>query len=113
MPIICVKPHSSLCPGGTTFEADVTLSICENLLKHGVAIEHACEMVCACTTCHLLVREGFDSLNPPTEREEDMLDLAWGLESSSRLSCQSFVNREDITVEIPRYSLNHAREEKK
>jgi 2Fe-2S ferredoxin len=110
MPTITVKPHPILCPEGKTFEADPSLSLCENLLKNGVEIEHACEMVCACTTCHVIVKEGFDTLSPIAEREEDMLDQAWGLEPTSRLSCQSFLNRDNITVELPKYTINHARE---
>ena len=64
----------------------------------------------ACTTCHCIVREGFDSLNEAEEEEEDLLDRAWGLEPLSRLSCQAIVGKTDLTVEIPRYSINHARE---
>jgi 2Fe-2S ferredoxin len=80
------------------------------LLEHHIDIEHACEMSCACTTCHVVVRQGYDSLNPPEEEEEDLLDRAWGLEPQSRLSCQAIVGRQDLTVEIPRYSINHAKE---
>ncbi|HHI76839.1 MAG TPA: ISC system 2Fe-2S type ferredoxin, partial [Gammaproteobacteria bacterium] len=69
-----------------------------------------CEMSCACTTCHVIVREGFDSLNEPSEEEEDLLDKAWGLEPESRLSCQAVVDGEDLVVEIPKYTINHAKE---
>jgi 2Fe-2S ferredoxin len=67
-------------------------------------------MVCACTTCHVIVKEGFNSLNPPDENEEDMLDRAWGLNPQSRLSCQAIVSKEDLVIEIPKYSINHAKE---
>ncbi len=67
-------------------------------------------MSCACTTCHVVVREGFSSLGAPDESEEDLLDRAWGLEPSSRLSCQAILAREDVTIEIPKYSINHAKE---
>ena len=56
------------------------------------------------------VREGFDSLPESSEQEDDMLDKAWGLEPESRLSCQARVTDEDLVVEIPRYTINHARE---
>jgi 2Fe-2S ferredoxin len=67
-------------------------------------------MSCACTTCHVVVREGLNSLNEMEEGEEDMLDRAWGLEPNSRLSCQAILADQDITVEIPKYSVNHAKE---
>lgn len=110
MPIIKVLPHAEYCPEGKTIEAQPGESICEALLQHGVAIEHACEMSCACTTCHVVVREGFDSLGEPDEGEEDLLDRAWGLSPTSRLSCQAIMARQDVTVEIPKYSINHAKE---
>jgi 2Fe-2S ferredoxin len=67
-------------------------------------------MSCACTTCHVLVRKGYESLNEPDENEDDMLDRAWGLEPQSRLSCQAILAQQDLTVEIPKYSINHAKE---
>jgi ferredoxin len=69
--------------------------ICAAALRHGIKIEHACEMSCACTTCHVVVREGVDSLNEMDDLEADMLDKAWGLEPDSRLSCQAIVEDED------------------
>jgi 2Fe-2S ferredoxin len=111
MPKINVLPHDKLCPEGKSFELDTGASLCEGLLEHGVDIEHACEMSCACTTCHVVVREGFDSLEPSEDEEDDMLDKAWGLSANSRLSCQVRVADEDLTIEIPRYTINHAREE--
>ena len=86
------------------------MSICDNLLGHQIDIEHACEKVCACTTCHVIVRAGYDSLAAPEEKEEDMLDRAWGLEPHSRLSCQTKVAGIDLVIEIPKYSINHAKE---
>lgn len=112
MPIIHVLPHPDYCPGGAVITAQVGDSICESLLEHGIEIEHACEMARACTTCHVIVRQGYDSLDEPEEEEEDLLDRAWGLEPQSRLSCQAIVGRADLTVEIPRYSINHAREKR-
>lgn len=87
-------------------EAEPGVSICEAALKEGIEIEHACEMSCACTTCHVIVREGFDSLEEADETEEDLLDKAWGLEPESRLSCQALVADEDLVVEIPKYTIN-------
>ncbi|MGE5757705.1 MAG: ISC system 2Fe-2S type ferredoxin, partial [Sideroxydans sp.] len=85
-------------------------SICDALLEHDIEIEHACEKSCACTTCHVIVREGFDSLEEATDLEEDMLDKAWGLEARSRLSCQAIVGKQDLVVEIPKYTINMAKE---
>lgn len=110
MPKIIVLPHADLCPQGALFDAEPGLSICDNLLNNQVDIEHACEMSCACTTCHVVIREGFESLEPSDELEDDLLDKAWGLEATSRLSCQALVTDTDLVVEIPRYTINHAKE---
>ena len=67
-------------------------------------------MSCACTTCHVIVRQGFRSLNAMEEGEEDLLDRAWGLEPDSRLGCQAILADADLVVEIPKYTINHARE---
>jgi 2Fe-2S ferredoxin len=110
MPQLIVLPHGELCPEGTVIDAKPGESICDILLENGIEIEHACEKSCACTTCHVIVREGFDSLGEMDESEEDLLDRAWGLEPSSRLSCQAIVSDRDVTIEIPRYTINHAKE---
>ena len=110
MPIIKILPNAELCPHGATLNVPRGTSVCEALLEHGIAIEHACEMSCACTTCHVIVREGFASLGEPDEGEEDLLDRAWGLEPQSRLSCQAIVAGADLMIEIPKYTINHARE---
>lgn len=106
MPIITVRPHPEHCPDGATFEADPGISICDALLGHGVEIEHACEKSCACTTCHVHVREGYRSLEEADELEEDYLDKAWGLDTESRLSCQAIVAEADLVIEIPKYTIN-------
>lgn len=110
MPQLTVIAHAELAPEGAVLQVPAGTSICEALLEHGIAIEHACEQVGACTTCHCIVRRGFNSLNEVEEQEEDMLDRAWGLQAQSRLSCQAIVGREDLTVELPRYTVNHAKE---
>ncbi len=111
MPRIIVLPHADLCPEGAVLDDVATgTTVCDALLAHDIEIEHACEMSCACTTCHVIVREGFNSLPPSDDLEDDMLDKAWGLEAQSRLSCQAIVTSEDLVVEIPRYTINHARE---
>jgi len=110
MPIIKILPHHALCPQGTEISAAPGTSICEALIENGIAIEHACDMSCACTTCHVIVRQGYASLGELDETEEDLLDRAWGLEPQSRLSCQAILARTDLVIEIPRYTINHARE---
>ena len=110
MPRIIVLPHAEYCPAGDVVEAGTGTSICEALLEHGIAIEHACEMSCACTTCHVVVKEGLDSLGEMDESEEDLLDRAWGLTPTSRLSCQAILSNRDVTIEIPKYSINQVKE---
>jgi len=110
MPVIKILPHPEYAPEGKTIEVPSGTTICEALLDNHVEIEHACDQVCACTTCHVIVREGFASLSEMEENEEDMLDRAWGLEPNSRLSCQAILSNTDVTVEIPKYSINHAKE---
>ncbi|MGE5171463.1 MAG: ISC system 2Fe-2S type ferredoxin [Rudaea sp.] len=110
MPEIVVLPHPEICPEGKTFEAKPGMSVLDNLLEQGIEVEHACEKSCACTTCHVVVREGFDSLSEATEDEEDLLDRAWGLTPVSRLSCQALVDDAKLVVEIPKYTINYAKE---
>ena len=103
-------PHAEICPEGAEITAETGESIIDAALRNGIAIEHACEMSCACTTCHVILREGFDSLEPAEEKEEDLLDRAWGLEPCSRLSCQAKVADADLVVEIPKYTINLEKE---
>jgi 2Fe-2S ferredoxin len=110
MPQIIFLPHAVLCPEGLVVDAVPGTSVLEVAHEHHIEIESACGGVCACTTCHCIIREGFETLDEPDELEEDMLDKAWGLEAQSRLSCQVIVGDEDLTIEIPKYSLNHAAE---
>jgi len=104
-------PHEVICPDGATIEADQDESILNAALRNKISIEHACEKSCACTTCHVIVREGFDSLEEAEENEEDYLDKAWGLEPESRLSCQALVGDSDLVIEIPKYTINMVSEE--
>ena len=106
MPKIVFMPHETLCPEGKVVEVAPGTSICDAGLRNGIAIEHACEKSCACTTCHIHVREGFESLEEADELEEDYLDKAWGVDPDSRLSCQALVADEDLVVEIPKYTIN-------
>jgi 2Fe-2S ferredoxin len=110
VPQIVVLPHATLCPDGAVIDAPAGQSICDVLLEHDIDIEHACEKSCACTTCHVVIREGFSSLNEAEEKEEDLLDKAWGLEANSRLSCQAILADQDLVVEIPKYTINQVSE---
>ena len=107
---IIVLPHVEFCPDGAVFDAVAGESICWNLLQQDIEIEHACEMSCACTTCHVVVREGFNALEPSEETEDDLLDKAWGLEPNSRLSCQAIVGATPLVIEIPKYTINMVKE---
>ncbi|HSD39652.1 MAG TPA: 2Fe-2S iron-sulfur cluster-binding protein [Rhodocyclaceae bacterium] len=110
MSIITVLPHAELCPDGALIDAKAGISLCDALLKHGIEIEHACEKVAACATCHVYVHLGASTLKAPDEEEEDQLDAAWGLQSSSRLACCARLGAHDITIELPRHTRNLARE---
>ena len=111
MTVIKVKPHNELCPDGAVLEAKSGQTLAEVLLDNDVKIEHACELSCACTTCHVIVRKGFNSLDDASEEEEDMLDKAWGLESESRLSCQVIVESEELEIDLPKYTINMVSED--
>jgi 2Fe-2S ferredoxin len=107
---IIVLPHVELCPDGAVIDVAPGTSVCDALLGNEIDIEHACEKSCACTTCHVVVREGFDSLVEAEELEEDLLDKAWGLEPKSRLSCQALVGTVPLVIEIPKYTINMVKE---
>ena len=107
---VTILPHPDLTPGGAELNPAPGTTICDALLEHNIDIEHACGKVGACTTCHVIIRDGFSSLEDASEQEEDMLDRAWGVERHSRLSCQAIVGDADLTVELPLYSINHAKE---
>ncbi|MBK7017475.1 MAG: ISC system 2Fe-2S type ferredoxin [Sulfuritalea sp.] len=107
---IIILPHVELCPDGTVIDAAPGTTICDALLANDIEIEHACEKSCACTTCHVVIREGFGTLDAAEELEEDLLDKAWGLEPSSRLSCQAVVGQAPLVIEIPKYTINMVKE---
>jgi 2Fe-2S ferredoxin len=110
MPKLKVLPGHALCPQGAEIEVKTGVSICDALLEHHIDVEHACEKSCACTTCHVILRQGYESLEPAEEKEEDLLDKAWGLEATSRLSCQAKVADADLVIEIPKYTINYERD---
>ena len=110
MPRIKVLPHAQYCPEGAEFSVEPKSNVCQSLLDNGIKIEHACDMSAACTTCHIVVRKGFYELEEMNDVEADLLDRAWGLEAESRLSCQVEIGDEDLEVEIPKYTINHASE---
>jgi len=105
-------PHEELCPEGDVIEAEPGTTVLDAALANGIEIEHACEKSCACTTCHVYIREGQASLNDTSDDEDDMLDKAWGLDPDSRLSCQAIIGKEDLTIELPRYTINQVSENK-
>ena len=87
-------------------------SILRIALEHGIEIDHACGGVCACSTCHVVVREGSNSLNEALDEEEDQLENAPGLKSTSRLACQAVPDGSvDVVVEIPDWNRNLVQEE--
>jgi len=86
-------------------------SILDIALGHDIEMEHTCGGVCACATCHSIVRQGLSSCNASTEDEEDQLDEAPGLEVNSRLSCQCVPNGTvDLIVEVPSWNRNAVKE---
>jgi len=103
---VIILPHVEFCPSGAELEIAEGDSLCEAMLRNDIPVEHACELSCACTTCHVIVRKGFNSLDEASDKEEDMLDKAWGLEPNSRLSCQLEVKNKELEIELPKYTIN-------
>ena len=85
---------------GKEFDVSPGITILDVALDNGIELEHNCGGNCACSTCHVIVEEGFENLSEMSEEEEDMLDTATGLTLESRLACQSQV-KGDIKVKIP------------
>lgn len=111
MPFVTILPNVALCPEGAKIEVQTGEKIAQALNKAGIKLPHACEYNCACATCHIIVREGFDSLNEPDDDEYDQLDNAFGATPFSRLACQTVMGKEDITIEIPKNNRNLVTEE--
>ena len=88
-------------PSGRTVDVKDGHSVLDGALAHGIALDHACGGVCACSTCHVILPKAyFDKVPEPSEAEEDMLDLALGLTPTSRLGCQVFAAPELDGMEI-------------
>ncbi|MEW5850270.1 MAG: 2Fe-2S iron-sulfur cluster-binding protein [Myxococcota bacterium] len=88
-----------------TVEVPEGTTVLDAALEADIPLEHACGGVCACSTCHVVVRKGFETLEPASDDEEDQLDEAVGLTPLSRLGCQTKVTS-DLEVEIPKHSRN-------
>jgi 2Fe-2S ferredoxin len=111
------KYRITFLPSGKVFEVDPAKipydrsgqpgSILDLASGAGVFLDHSCGGVCACSTCHVIVREGLESCNEPTDDELDQLDQAPGLTTESRLGCQCVPNgSRDVVVEIPQWNRN-------
>ena len=86
-------------------------SILDIAMGNGIELDHACGGVCACSTCHVYVKQGLQSCSEGTDAEQDMLDLAPDVKPASRLACQCVpTGREDLIVEIPEWNRNLVRE---
>ena len=113
MPTIKILPHAEYCPEGAEISAPAGTSICEALLENDIHIEHACEMSCACTTCHLWIKEGDAKISEPDDDELDRMEMAPGLQLNSRLGCQAVITGPGTyTVEIPKWNRNYTSEGK-
>ena len=106
---IVVLPHSEYCPEGAVVEVAPGTSICEALLENDIPIEHACDMVCACTTCHVVVKDGVNNLSEMDDDEFDRVEQASDFQLNSRLGCQAIV-KGDVTVHIPAWNRNYVSE---
>jgi len=103
-----VEVDSGKIPYGPTGQPGSILDIA---LNSGVEIEHSCGGVVACSTCHVLVKEGLDTCNEATDDELDQLDEAPGITLQSRLSCQCVPNgAKDLVIEIPSWNKNLVKE---
>ena len=98
-------PRITFVPSNLVIDVAEGTSLLEAAMKAGVELDHACGGVCACSTCHVIVRHGLETLAAATEDEEDQLDEAVGLTTQSRLACQCKVTA-DLRVEIPKHSRN-------
>ena len=94
-------PNVTFIPANKTVEVTEGTTILEAALENGIALMHNCGGVCACTTCHVIVREGEENLSEMQLDEDDRLSMAEGLTMHSRLGCQAIVEGGDVTIEIP------------
>ena len=94
-------PRVTFLPAGATVEVPAGTSILDAAEAAGVDLPHNCGGVCACTTCHVWVEQGFDSLSEIEDREDDKLSEAAGLAINSRLGCQAEVGGADVVVRLP------------
>lgn len=93
------------------FRASQGMNLLEIALEHGINIEHACGGVCACSTCHIYVEQGMNSLSESTEPEEDRVEEAPGLQRNSRLACQcELVGKSPVVVRVPAWNRNAVKE---
>jgi ferredoxin, 2Fe-2S len=98
-------------PANITCKAEVGQSILDVALANDIPLDHACGGVCACSTCHVIVKQGMSHLSEMEDDEADQLDEAAGLTLSSRLGCQSKIIKEgNVQVEIPQWNRNYVRE---
>lgn len=109
MPKVFFYPNPLIIPKGLLVTAKTGTSILDIALNNNIKMEHACEKSCACCTCHCIIKKGFFSLSKCLEKEEDLLDKAWGLEQYSRLGCQAKLGKKNIEVYIPIYNINQAK----
>ena len=96
-------------PVGITISGRAGDTVLDAALEHGVEIAHECGGNCACTTCHVVIRQGAQHLSEMQDDEADRLDTAWGLTSRSRLGCQAVISG-DVVCELPMYTRNYVQE---
>jgi 2Fe-2S ferredoxin len=97
-------PKVTFLPEGLSIDVQPGMTILQAAKRCGAKVGYACGGVCACSTCHVYVKSGLDSLSEQQENEEDILDKAFDVRATSRLSCQSKIDEEDVVVEITRES---------
>ncbi|MEW6052035.1 MAG: 2Fe-2S iron-sulfur cluster-binding protein [Candidatus Zixiibacteriota bacterium] len=94
-------PKVRFLPMDIEVEVESGTAILDAALNNNIQIDHNCGGNCACSTCHIVVEEGFETLDEPSEDEIDMLDEAEGLTETSRLACQCIVQDKNMIVRIP------------
>ena len=98
-------PKVTFLPAGITIEVPSGTTLLDAGLRAHAQLGHACGGKCACSTCHVYVRAGGDSLSESKDNEQDVLDKAFDVRPASRLACQTRVGDEDVTVEVTRESV--------